>query len=120
MELELILEKMLEDEDGERRKKQRRGRIGGEKAAAAKKMLEDEDEERRKKQRRESGGGGGGEEVMYSKEQVWALWYYPRPSGNLAIPAFTVGWLQFVRAKRIKVGNELTFYGHQVRAVDRE
>ncbi|KAK0599001.1 hypothetical protein LWI29_001412 [Acer saccharum] len=59
-------------------------------------------------------------QVMDSKEQPWTLRYYTRPSGNRASPVFTVGWLQFVRAKSLKVGDELTFYGHQVRAADGE
>ncbi|KAI9185055.1 hypothetical protein LWI28_003753 [Acer negundo] len=59
-------------------------------------------------------------QVMDSKEQVWTLRYYTRPSGNRANPVFTVGWLQFVRAKCLKVGDELTFDGYQVRADDGE
>ncbi|TXG65132.1 hypothetical protein EZV62_006407 [Acer yangbiense] len=59
-------------------------------------------------------------QVMDSKEQQWTLRYYTRPGGNRASPVFTVGWLQFVRAKHLQVGDELTFDGYQVRADDGE
>ncbi|KAK0600081.1 hypothetical protein LWI29_011467 [Acer saccharum] len=59
-------------------------------------------------------------EVMDSKEQMWTLRYYTRPAGNRASPVITVGWLEFVRAKRLEVGDELTFYGHQDGAADGE
>ncbi|KAK0599207.1 hypothetical protein LWI29_003261 [Acer saccharum] len=58
--------------------------------------------------------------VMDTTEQVWTLRYYTRPSGNRKYPVFTVGWLEFVRVKRLRVGDELTFYGHQVRDADGE
>ncbi|KAK0601883.1 hypothetical protein LWI29_028409 [Acer saccharum] len=57
---------------------------------------------------------------MDSKEEPWTLRYYTHPGGNRASPVFTVGWLQFVRAKRLQVGDELTFDGYQVRADDGE
>ncbi|KAK0601344.1 hypothetical protein LWI29_023323 [Acer saccharum] len=57
---------------------------------------------------------------MDTTEQVWTLRYYTRPSGNRKYPVFTVGWLEFVRVKRLRVGDELTFYGHQVRDTDGE
>ncbi|KAK4840867.1 hypothetical protein QYF36_020091 [Acer negundo] len=57
---------------------------------------------------------------MDTTEQVWTLRYYTRPSGNRKYPVFTVGWLKFVRVKCLRVGDELTFYGHQVRDADGE
>ncbi|KAI9161475.1 hypothetical protein LWI28_017803 [Acer negundo] len=43
--------------------------------------------------------------------QKWPLRYYTRPiSGNGHV--FTIGWRQFVEAKRLQVGDELTFYGN--------
>ncbi|KAK0600655.1 hypothetical protein LWI29_017182 [Acer saccharum] len=51
---------------------------------------------------------------------MWTLRYYTLPAGNRASPVITVGWLEFVRAKRVEVGDELTFYGHQDRAADGE
>ncbi|TXG65146.1 hypothetical protein EZV62_006421 [Acer yangbiense] len=59
-------------------------------------------------------------QVMDSKEQMWTLRYYTRPAGNRASPVITVGWLEFVRAKRLEVGDELTFYRHQDRAANGE
>ncbi|KAI9187196.1 hypothetical protein LWI28_025369 [Acer negundo] len=59
-------------------------------------------------------------QVMDTTEQVWTLRYYTRPSGNRKYPVFTVGWLKFVRVKCLRVGDELTFYGHQVRDADGE
>ncbi|KAK0598909.1 hypothetical protein LWI29_000624 [Acer saccharum] len=71
---------------------------------------------------RVSSGSASAKEVvvMDSKEEPWTLRYYTRPGGNRASPVFTVGWLQFVRAKRLQVGDELTFDGYQVRADDGE
>ncbi|TXG65130.1 hypothetical protein EZV62_006405 [Acer yangbiense] len=51
--------------------------------------------------------------VTDSREQVCTLRYYTRPSGNRANPVFTVGWLQFVRAKCLEAGDKLTIYGRQ-------
>ncbi|TXG65134.1 hypothetical protein EZV62_006409 [Acer yangbiense] len=45
-----------------------------------------------------------------SIETVWTLRYYTRPGGNRANPVFTVGWLKFVRAKRVEAGDKLTIY----------
>ncbi|KAK0587000.1 hypothetical protein LWI29_015949 [Acer saccharum] len=55
---------------------------------------------------------------MDSRSQKWKLRYYTRPSGKKRGPVFTAGWSRFVKAKRLRVGDEFTFYGHQVRAVD--
>ncbi|KAK4840484.1 hypothetical protein QYF36_009930 [Acer negundo] len=52
-------------------------------------------------------------QVTDSREQVWTLRYYIRPGGNRANPVFTVGWLKFVRAKRLEAGDKLTIYGRQ-------
>ncbi|KAK0601641.1 hypothetical protein LWI29_026013 [Acer saccharum] len=51
--------------------------------------------------------------------QEWELHYYTRPTGRKC-PIFTTGWHQFVEAKRLQVGDEFIFYGHQVRATDGE
>ncbi|KAI9187446.1 hypothetical protein LWI28_028254 [Acer negundo] len=58
--------------------------------------------------------------VMDTMERVWTFRYYTRPNGNRKYPIFTVGWLEFVRVKRLRVGDELTFYRHQVRDADGE
>ncbi|KAK0602927.1 hypothetical protein LWI29_038299 [Acer saccharum] len=47
----------------------------------------------------------------------WELHYYTRPRGRKC-PVFTTGWRQFVEAKRLQVGDELIFSGHQVAAAD--
>ncbi|TXG65139.1 hypothetical protein EZV62_006414 [Acer yangbiense] len=52
-------------------------------------------------------------QVTDSMEKNWTLRYYTRPSGNRKNPVFTVGWLQFVRAKRLEVGDKLTICGRQ-------
>ncbi|KAK0599121.1 hypothetical protein LWI29_002590 [Acer saccharum] len=52
-------------------------------------------------------------------EKEWELNYYTRPRGRKC-PVFTIGWRQFVEAKRLQVGDELVFSGHQVAAVDHE
>ena len=52
-------------------------------------------------------------QVMDSRDQVWTLRLYIRPSGNRANPVFTVGWLEFVQAKCLKVGDKLTIYRRQ-------
>ncbi|KAK3200426.1 hypothetical protein Dsin_023841 [Dipteronia sinensis] len=54
-------------------------------------------------------------QVVDSTKQAWTLRYYTRPNGNRAIPVFTAGWLQFVRAKGVRVGDKLILSGHQVR-----
>ncbi|KAK4840929.1 hypothetical protein QYF36_021623 [Acer negundo] len=59
-------------------------------------------------------------QVMDTMERVWTFRYYTRPNGNRKYPIFTVGWLEFVRVKRLRVGDELTFYRHQVRDADGE
>ncbi|KAK0602690.1 hypothetical protein LWI29_036002 [Acer saccharum] len=56
--------------------------------------------------------------VVDSRSQKWKLLYYTRPNGKKRGPVFTVGWPRFVKAKRLQVGDEFTFYGHQVRVVD--
>ncbi|KAI9185415.1 hypothetical protein LWI28_007054 [Acer negundo] len=53
-------------------------------------------------------------------EQLWTLRLYTRPTSQYPTPVFTVGWLEFVRAKHLQVGDKLTFSGHQVRAADGE
>ena len=58
--------------------------------------------------------------VVDSRDQKWKFRYYTRPNRNRKAPVFTIGWLQFVRAKRLQVGDEFTFSGHQVRATDGE
>ncbi|KAI9187006.1 hypothetical protein LWI28_023293 [Acer negundo] len=50
----------------------------------------------------------------------WPLRYYTRPNGNKKGPVFTNGWREFAREKNVQVGDELTFYGHQVRDDDGE
>ncbi|KAK0601231.1 hypothetical protein LWI29_022354 [Acer saccharum] len=52
--------------------------------------------------------------VVDSRSQKWKLRYYTRPNGKKKGPLFTTGWCQFVEAKHLQVGDELTFYGHQV------
>ncbi|TXG65180.1 hypothetical protein EZV62_006455 [Acer yangbiense] len=47
----------------------------------------------------------------------WELHYYTRPRGRKCL-VFTTGWRQFVEAKRVQVGDELVFSGHQVAAAD--
>ncbi|TXG65136.1 hypothetical protein EZV62_006411 [Acer yangbiense] len=56
--------------------------------------------------------------VVDSRSQKWKLRYYTRPYGKKIGPVFTAGWRRFVEAKCLRVGDELTFYGHQVRATD--
>ncbi|KAK4840214.1 hypothetical protein QYF36_002587 [Acer negundo] len=56
--------------------------------------------------------------VVDSRGQKWEFCYYTRPNGKKKGPVFTTGWPQFVEAKGLRVGNELTFYGYQVRATD--
>ncbi|TXG65205.1 hypothetical protein EZV62_006480 [Acer yangbiense] len=58
--------------------------------------------------------------VVDTRSQEWILRYYTRPNGNRECPVFTTGWRQFVQDKCLQVGDELTFYGHQVRADDGE
>ncbi|KAI9185782.1 hypothetical protein LWI28_010590 [Acer negundo] len=53
--------------------------------------------------------------------QQWPLRYYTRPAGHHKGPIFTKnGWCQFVEAKRLRVGDEFIFSGHQVIAADGE
>ncbi|TXG65133.1 hypothetical protein EZV62_006408 [Acer yangbiense] len=52
--------------------------------------------------------------VVDSRSQKWKLCYYTRPNGKKKGPLFTTGWCQFVEAKHLQVGDELTFYRHQV------
>ncbi|KAK4850308.1 hypothetical protein QYF36_005514 [Acer negundo] len=52
---------------------------------------------------------------IWGKE--WELHYYTRPRGRKC-PVFTTGWRQFVKTKRLQVGDELVFSGHQVAAAD--
>ncbi|KAK4840159.1 hypothetical protein QYF36_001310 [Acer negundo] len=59
-------------------------------------------------------------QVKNSMEQVWTLRLYTRPTGQYPTPVFTVGWLEFVRAKHLQVGDKLIFSGHQVRASEGE
>ncbi|KAK0602773.1 hypothetical protein LWI29_036808 [Acer saccharum] len=56
--------------------------------------------------------------VVDSRSQKWKLRYYTRPNGKKRGPVFTAGWRQFIKAKRLRVGDEFTFYGDQVRAAD--
>ncbi|KAK3223538.1 hypothetical protein Dsin_010563 [Dipteronia sinensis] len=56
--------------------------------------------------------------VVDSRSQEWELRYYTRPNGKKKSPVFTKGWREFVQDKRLRVGDEFTFYGHQVRAGD--
>ncbi|KAK0599974.1 hypothetical protein LWI29_011115 [Acer saccharum] len=56
--------------------------------------------------------------VVDSRSQKWKLRYYTRPNGRRRSPVFTAGWRQFVRAKRLRVGDEFAFYGLQVRAAN--
>ncbi|KAI9185380.1 hypothetical protein LWI28_006637 [Acer negundo] len=56
--------------------------------------------------------------VVDSRSQKWKLLYYTRPTGKKKGPVFTTGWRRFVEAKHLQVGDELTFYGHQVTAAD--
>ncbi|KAK3200505.1 hypothetical protein Dsin_023920 [Dipteronia sinensis] len=58
--------------------------------------------------------------VVDSRSQKWKLRYYTRPNGRKRGPVFTAGWRRFTKAKRLQVGDELTFYGAQVRAGDRQ
>ncbi|TXG65216.1 hypothetical protein EZV62_006491 [Acer yangbiense] len=55
---------------------------------------------------------------IWGKE--WPLRYYTRPNGSKICPIFTTGWLQYVEAKGVRVGDELIFSGHQVTAADGE
>ncbi|TXG65141.1 hypothetical protein EZV62_006416 [Acer yangbiense] len=55
-----------------------------------------------------------------TEQRRWPLRLYTRPTGKRASPIFTVGWLNFVRDKALKVGDKLIFSGHRVRAVDGE
>ena len=50
-------------------------------------------------------------------EKDWELHYYTRPRGQKRT-FFTLGWRQFVKTKRLQVGDELVFSGHQVAAAD--
>ncbi|TXG65110.1 hypothetical protein EZV62_006385 [Acer yangbiense] len=59
-------------------------------------------------------------QVMDSTKHMWTLRLYIRPAGYRGSPVFTVWWLQFVRAKHLKVGDKLIFSWHQVRAADGE
>ncbi|TXG65113.1 hypothetical protein EZV62_006388 [Acer yangbiense] len=59
-------------------------------------------------------------QVVDSTKQVWTFRYYTRPTGNRASPVFTTGWLKFVRAKGLKVGDKLILCGQQVRDADGE
>ncbi|KAI9186792.1 hypothetical protein LWI28_020920 [Acer negundo] len=48
----------------------------------------------------------------------WPLRYYTRPNGNRICLVFTTGWNQYVEAKGVRVGDQLTFSGHQVSGAD--
>ncbi|TXG65137.1 hypothetical protein EZV62_006412 [Acer yangbiense] len=52
-------------------------------------------------------------QIKDSMEKNWTMRYYTRPGGNRTNPVFTVGWLQFVRAKRLEAGDKLTICGRQ-------
>ncbi|KAK0599899.1 hypothetical protein LWI29_009632 [Acer saccharum] len=73
-----------------------------------------EGEKRGEEERREEERG----RVVDSRSQKWKLRYYTRPNGKKRGPVFTASWRQFVKAKRLRVGDEFIFYGHQVRAAD--
>ncbi|KAK4851394.1 hypothetical protein QYF36_014740 [Acer negundo] len=46
--------------------------------------------------------------------------YYTRPNGNRICPVFTIGWYLYVKAKGVRVGDQLIFSGCQVVGADGE